>query len=82
MAATLLLAPPLAGDLHKGQAGRVGVLGGSVEYVCPPTHVYIHAPVAHVLWLQVHWRALLCRHERPAAGASLCSGPSTRWRCH
>lgn len=25
--------PPLNGKLHKGQSGRVGVLGGALEYV-------------------------------------------------
>ena len=25
------LAPPLSFDAHKGQAGRVGVIGGSLE---------------------------------------------------
>lgn len=25
--------PPLNGTLHKGQSGRVGVLGGALEYV-------------------------------------------------
>ena len=24
--------PPLNGTLHKGQSGRVGVLGGALEY--------------------------------------------------
>lgn len=27
------LIPPLNGSLHKGQSGRVGVLGGALEYV-------------------------------------------------
>ena len=27
------LIPPLNGTLHKGQSGRVGVLGGALEYV-------------------------------------------------
>lgn len=26
------LAPPLSEDRHKGQAGRIGVFGGSIEY--------------------------------------------------
>jgi ATP-dependent NAD(P)H-hydrate dehydratase len=26
------LAPPLTNDKHKGQAGRIGVFGGSLEY--------------------------------------------------
>jgi ATP-dependent NAD(P)H-hydrate dehydratase len=25
--------PPLDGSLHKGQSGRVGVIGGAQEYV-------------------------------------------------
>lgn len=29
------LIPPLNGKLHKGQSGRVGVLGGALEYVSP-----------------------------------------------
>ena len=27
------IVPPLAFNFHKGQAGRVGVIGGSEEYV-------------------------------------------------
>ena len=27
--------PPLDGSLHKGQSGRVGVVGGAQEYVLP-----------------------------------------------
>ncbi|CAG9855950.1 unnamed protein product [Phyllotreta striolata] len=30
------LAPPLTQDLHKGQAGRIGIFGGSVEYTGAP----------------------------------------------
>ncbi|ORY98907.1 H-hydrate dehydratase [Syncephalastrum racemosum] len=30
------LIPPLSGDLHKGQAGRVGVIGGSEDYTGAP----------------------------------------------
>lgn len=26
------LAPPLSEDRHKGQAGRIGIFGGSIEY--------------------------------------------------
>lgn len=26
------LAPPLSNDRHKGQAGRIGIFGGSLEY--------------------------------------------------
>lgn len=26
------LAPPLSNDRHKGQAGRIGIFGGSIEY--------------------------------------------------
>ena len=33
------LAPPLDGRAHKGQAGRVGVLGGSVDYSGAPFYV-------------------------------------------
>ena len=34
---TLLdIAPPLDGKAHKGQAGRIGVLGGSVDYAGAP----------------------------------------------
>ncbi|GAA5990789.1 hypothetical protein JCM10908_000015 [Rhodotorula pacifica] len=29
------LIPPLSPELHKGQAGRIGVVGGSKEYVLP-----------------------------------------------
>ncbi|XP_057670389.1 ATP-dependent (S)-NAD(P)H-hydrate dehydratase [Diorhabda carinulata] len=30
------LAPPLTHELHKGQAGRIGVFGGSIEYTGAP----------------------------------------------
>lgn len=30
------LAPPLSGDKHKGQAGRIGVFGGSIEFTGAP----------------------------------------------
>jgi ATP-dependent NAD(P)H-hydrate dehydratase len=30
------LIPPLSGDLHKGQAGRVGVVGGCLDYTGAP----------------------------------------------
>ncbi|KAI9491558.1 H-hydrate dehydratase [Zychaea mexicana] len=30
------LIPPLSGELHKGQAGRVGVIGGSEDYTGAP----------------------------------------------
>eukprot|EP00949_MAST-11_sp_MAST-11-sp1_P004896 g4896.t1 len=30
------VAPPLDGTLHKGQAGRIGVLGGSLDYTGAP----------------------------------------------
>lgn len=30
------LIPPLTAELHKGQAGRVGILGGSVDYTGAP----------------------------------------------
>ncbi|CAH1159753.1 unnamed protein product [Phaedon cochleariae] len=33
---TALLAPPLSRDRHKGQAGRIGVFGGSIEYTGAP----------------------------------------------
>lgn len=26
------LVPPLTNDKHKGQAGRIGVIGGCIEY--------------------------------------------------
>ena len=29
--AVKILAPPLTFEAHKGQAGRVGVIGGSIE---------------------------------------------------
>jgi ATP-dependent NAD(P)H-hydrate dehydratase len=30
-----VLAPPLSFDQHKGQAGRIGIIGGSIEWVKP-----------------------------------------------
>lgn len=32
------LIPPLNGTLHKGQSGRVAVLGGALEYVGQMLH--------------------------------------------
>ncbi|KAF2893859.1 hypothetical protein ILUMI_12315 [Ignelater luminosus] len=37
------LAPPLANDKHKGQAGRIGVFGGSLEYTGAPYFAAISA---------------------------------------
>ena len=36
--------PPLNGSLHKGQSGRVGVLGGALEYVL---HVILSQYLGH-----------------------------------
>nr|XP_974937.2 PREDICTED: ATP-dependent (S)-NAD(P)H-hydrate dehydratase [Tribolium castaneum] len=36
IALTKQLAPPLTNDKHKGQAGRIGVFGGSLEYTGAP----------------------------------------------
>ncbi|KAK2463549.1 hypothetical protein APHAL10511_004300 [Amanita phalloides] len=38
-----LLIPPLNGTLHKGQAGRVGVLGGALDYTGAPFFAAISA---------------------------------------
>ncbi|KAF9463887.1 H-hydrate dehydratase [Collybia nuda] len=38
-----LLIPPLDGTLHKGQSGRVGVLGGALDYTGAPYFAIISA---------------------------------------
>lgn len=38
-----LVAPPLDGSGHKGQAGRIGVLGGSVDFAGAPYYAGISA---------------------------------------
>ncbi|GAA5838126.1 hypothetical protein JCM9279_004133 [Rhodotorula babjevae] len=48
------LIPPLSPDLHKGQAGRIGVVGGSKDYSGAPyfasmTTLRIGADLAHVV---------------------------------
>ncbi|BGP39526.1 hypothetical protein JCM10450v2_003492 [Rhodotorula kratochvilovae] len=48
------LIPPLSPDLHKGQAGRIGVLGGSKDYSGAPyfasmTTLRLGADLAHVI---------------------------------
>ncbi|POY72196.1 hypothetical protein BMF94_4772 [Rhodotorula taiwanensis] len=48
------LIPPLSPDLHKGQAGRVGVVGGSKDYSGAPyfssmTTLRMGADLAHVI---------------------------------
>ncbi|GAA5934216.1 hypothetical protein JCM1841_004700 [Sporobolomyces salmonicolor] len=48
------LIPPLSPDLHKGQAGRIGVLGGSKDYSGAPyfasmTTLRMGADLAHVI---------------------------------
>lgn len=47
------LVPPLTDDSHKGQAGRIGVIGGSVEYTGAPyfaaiTALKIGADLVHI----------------------------------
>lgn len=37
------LVPPLTSDKHKGQAGRIGVFGGSLEYTGAPYFAAISA---------------------------------------
>jgi len=46
--------PPLSGELHKGQAGRVGVVGGSRDYTGAPyfssfSAMRLGADLAHVI---------------------------------
>eukprot|EP00405_Crypthecodinium_cohnii_P008955 CAMPEP_0206425376 /NCGR_PEP_ID=MMETSP0324_2-20121206/3756_1 /ASSEMBLY_ACC=CAM_ASM_000836 /TAXON_ID=2866 /ORGANISM="Crypthecodinium cohnii, Strain Seligo" /LENGTH=450 /DNA_ID=CAMNT_0053890149 /DNA_START=312 /DNA_END=1663 /DNA_ORIENTATION=+ len=38
-----LIAPPLDGRSHKGQGGRIGVLGGSVDFVGAPCYAGLSA---------------------------------------
>nr|CAH7712450.1 unnamed protein product [Callosobruchus chinensis] len=40
---TKRLAPPLTNDKHKGQAGRIGVFGGSIEFTGAPYFASISA---------------------------------------
>lgn len=57
--------PPLTHASHKGTAGRIGVVGGSLEWVPLGTFPLAHVHDQDYLWLhafQVHWCTLLCRH--------------------
>lgn len=57
------LVPPMNGALHKGQSGRVGVLGGALEYVA-----YSDEQAAVLTALQLHGSSLLRVDLRPANG--------------
>jgi NAD(P)H-hydrate repair Nnr-like enzyme with NAD(P)H-hydrate dehydratase domain len=35
--------PPLSSSLHKGQAGKIGIIGGSKEYTGAPYYASISA---------------------------------------
>ena len=37
------LVPPLSEEMHKGQAGRIGVIGGSIEYTGAPYYAAMSA---------------------------------------
>ena len=57
--------PPLTHASHKGTAGRIGVVGGSLEWVPLGTFPLGHVHDQDYLWLhafQVHWCTLLRRH--------------------
>ncbi|KAL9713524.1 hypothetical protein Ac2012v2_003136 [Leucoagaricus gongylophorus] len=48
------LIPPLNGTLHKGQSGRVGVLGGALDYTGAPyfsaiSALRLGADLSHVI---------------------------------
>jgi len=40
--------PPLDGTLHKGQSGRVGVIGGAQEYVGSLDHPISHLSIPNM----------------------------------
>ncbi|CAO1399443.1 unnamed protein product [Diamesa serratosioi] len=47
------IVPPLTNDLHKGQAGRIGIIGGSIEYTGAPyfagiTALKVGADIVHI----------------------------------
>lgn len=58
-----LIVPPLSSSKHKGQAGRIGIIGGSLEYTGAPyfaaisalrvgadlVHVFCHRDAANVI---------------------------------
>ena len=57
--------PPLTHASHKGTAGRIGVVGGSLEWVPLGTLPLGHVHDQDYLWLhafQVYWCTLLRRH--------------------
>ena len=48
------IVPPLSADLHKGQAGRIAIIGGSAEYTGAPyfagiTALHLGADLVHVM---------------------------------
>jgi hypothetical protein len=57
--------PPLDGSLHKGQSGRVGVIGGAQEYVPALSLSSLSILTSDV---QLHRCTVLRRHNRFADG--------------
>lgn len=43
--------PPLDNDRHKGQAGRIGIIGGSLEYTGAPYFAGISALKVSIIYL-------------------------------
>ena len=59
LSAIISCIPPLSHDKYKGQAGRIGVIGGSIEWVCRHRHecvqFHTHLKRSHLGFVQVMW---------------------------
>lgn len=70
--------PPLTSKKHKGQDGRIGIIGGCQEYVATKSHPsehrrhssYLGSPVLtfNVDSLKVHRSSILCCHLSAESG--------------
>lgn len=70
------IVPPLTSKKHKGQDGRIGIIGGCQECVISyhPTVFYLCCRVeylirfSHACFQQLYWSALFCCHLRTKSG--------------
>lgn len=74
-AALRALVPPLTSELHKGQAGKVGVLGGCREYTGAPffaamSALRVGADLSHVFCTRSAAPVIKVRLPRPADTSS------------
>ena len=57
------LAPPLDDTRHKGQNGRIGVLGGSIDYTGAPFYTVTGATFVYCCWYEycaLIWSCCVC----------------------